>query len=459
MQSKKLMSTFFNKSGFLCLGWATIQQLVVATSTFFIIEAIRNATANNFPLAAKYIAAFTVSMFVVYLPNTVSLIYLQKWRFDSFKLFLGYFIDKNFGKSALAHARHKTTYEAQFSVESSIIYDNFTSLFYQLFSIFISTALNVAVISVAIDRRIFVWYLFAGVFLFAASRLFSDKVGFHSIQLQRSRKNLADVMLSGWDNIFIGNQYTLAHWKYRFANALDATNRDAVSCDFWRSLASSITVSLALLLIAAGNGKYYVENNDNVSLIAALFVTFPRQLQIVQNIFSFFSLLLAWDGSRRQAKELQSTTELGLKTSDSEQHVQLHAMDIRLEGEAKRYHQIDALKNDLLGTKTGRMTIRGKNGAGKSTLLSLLADMTGSQSFFLPSKYGDLAFREKGVSNNSDGNMLLAVMQEIIENVDTPIVILDEWDANLDEANMAQLSSLLDLMAETRLVIESRHRM
>lgn len=85
--------------------------------------------------------------------------------------------------------------------------------------------------------------------------------------------------------------------------------------------------------------------------------------------------------------------------------------------------------------------------------------MTGSQSFFLPSKYADLAFREKGVSNNSDGNMLLAVMQEIIERVDTPIFILDEWDANLDEANMAQLSSLLDRMAETRLVIESRHRM
>ena len=93
-----------------------------------------------------------------------------------------------------------------------------------------------------------------------------------------------------------------------------ATRYDLVRCAI-----SSGTVSLVLIIVAIGNGVCLFENSGQISMIAALFITLPRQLQIIQSVFSFFNLTLSWTETYAQLKGLGNVIHLGQVRSNSPQ--------------------------------------------------------------------------------------------------------------------------------------------
>ena len=56
------------------------------------------------------------------------------------------------------------------------------------------------------------------------------------------------------------------------------------------------------------------------------------------------------------------------------------------------------------------------------------------------------------------GETVLNSMQEVLSQADTNILILDEWDANLDAANISKINMVLDKMAKSKCIFEVRHR-
>ncbi|MFZ4098995.1 MAG: hypothetical protein ACOYKZ_01535 [Chlamydiia bacterium] len=106
--------------------------------------------------------------------------------------------------------------------------------------------------------------------------------------------------------------------------------------------------------------------------------------------------------------------------------------------------------------RTGRYTLRGANGSGKTSLLLLLKQQLGDQAFFLPAKH-NLMFQSHS-SEGSTGQLLRRSLQEIQDNIRVPLVLLDEWDANLDAQTAQQVSGEIDTLAQACCVIESRHR-
>ena len=66
-----------------------------------------------------------------------------------------------------------------------------------------------------------------------------------------------------------------------------------------------------------------------------------------------------------------------------------------------------------------------------------------------------LSFGEVG---RSTGELLKEQVEEIYQNVEAKIILLDEWDANLDGLNQNRLSNLIDQIAQKKCVIEVRHR-
>ncbi|WP_186649722.1 hypothetical protein [Fluviispira vulneris] len=99
-------------------------------------------------------------------------------------------------------------------------------------------------------------------------------------------------MLTVWEKIFIDNRYNIDFWERKFRDNISKTTRTAVSYDLTRMTVSGVTVTVALFIISSGNGIFFIENNTNISAITALIVTFPRQIQIIQNIFAFFNSIL-----------------------------------------------------------------------------------------------------------------------------------------------------------------------
>jgi ABC-type transport system involved in cytochrome bd biosynthesis fused ATPase/permease subunit len=114
--------------------------------------------------------------------------------------------------------------------------------------------------------------------------------------------------------------------------------------------------------------------------------------------------------------------------------------------------------DDLLSqaAKKGRLTLRGENGSGKSTALMLVKNALANRAFLLPT-YSQLSFTSE-TNKYSTGESLHNRLIEILERVDVDVLLLDEWDANLDSDNQERLSALIDQLSLKKCVIEVRHR-
>ena len=88
MPKFKIESTLMNRDAALSTFWSTLQQIIVAASTYFILRAIERATNSDMRSATWYISGFVISLVLVYLPGSLSVIYLQKWQFTSFASFV-----------------------------------------------------------------------------------------------------------------------------------------------------------------------------------------------------------------------------------------------------------------------------------------------------------------------------------------------------------------------------------
>ena len=166
---------------------------------------------------------------------------------------------------------------------------------------------------------------------------------------------------------------------------------------------------------------------------------------------------MSWTGIKAQLGELQKILLFGEVKEESLQFVQFGAIEFSGPKSAKRLRDFEEAKVFITNEKRGRFTIRGKNGSGKSTLLGILKEELGSRAFLLPTHYADLKFQSAFLSH-SDGNRLLSVFDHIAGLSEVEFVILDEWDANLDQENVMKVSAAIDVLAAKKIVIESRHR-
>lgn len=104
----------------------------------------------------------------------------------------------------------------------------------------------------------------------------------------------------------------------------------------------------------------------------------------------------------------------------------------------------------------GRFRITGPNGSGKSSALLALKEQFGGRCFLMPTNRAGLAW--KGVNEAlSTGQQMISSLQEVVSIEDVKYILLDEWDANLDQHNAAEIDVILDELASTRMIVEVRH--
>jgi ABC-type transport system involved in cytochrome c biogenesis ATPase subunit len=140
-----------------------------------------------------------------------------------------------------------------------------------------------------------------------------------------------------------------------------------------------------------------------------------------------------------------------------------------------------------LAQPTGRVNVRGGNGSGKSSLLASLKTDLKQRAYYWPTT-DRLAFKFIGgdppVETDEDdegepimvaepmvapepmgqklgfssGERQLKSLEEIVSSTSAKVYLLDEWDANLDDANKAKADALVNELAGRARVVEISHR-
>ena len=434
------------KSSAKILGLSFLQQVIAAFGTYALIQAGFHIE-SGINLAYWIAAALFCHAFAPFLSMLIkpleSILSLQAFR--------NYVADKllsKTGKPSLWQQKHqRENFLASLGGETESYLAAIIFVGLDLFSYTASIILNVLVLGISLDKTFIPTFIASGILSYICYEKFKTKIENAFYQDQQKRTSTFSYLLTCWDNVLLKNEQVNRNYKTQLNDRFDETQKTSANSSLWYegmvsglSLVSFIPVAAAIIYIA-------VKNQSNTVLLVALLATIPRQLAMLTTFKSIFQAATSFISFEAKFKSFSGNTEIDdtdLKTRIQHQGITLNS---------KNYNSLEEFKSVIEKSTPRRIEIRGNNGAGKSTLLLHLNDTLNS-SIYLPA---NPSFDLPNRGSDSTGNNLLRHIEHL-SNSDVSHILLDEWDANLDQENIQKINNLLDGMAQSKVIVEVRHR-
>jgi ABC-type multidrug transport system fused ATPase/permease subunit len=425
------------------VGLSIFQQLLTVFGTYALLKAgfsIQSGTPLFLWVSLALLAHLIAPMFS-YLVRPLE----TRLTFSAYKNFLSEkLLSKAANPSIWAQKDRRETFLASIGSEADSYLGAIIFVGLDVFSYVLSLILGVLVLGFALDMTFIPAFLVSGVLSYLIYFVLQKKVVQKSQEEQEARTHLAGFLLHSWENIFFKNSEIIKSYSKGFDDVFTKAESGAVLSTRWSegligllSMASSLPVFAAIFWIA-------FKNHADVASLTALLVTIPRQLNLLGVFRSLFQATTSFISFESKFKTLIKNSTLEAENL----HERISFSELGVDGFAKD------LLTEIKSAQQGRLTIRGRNGAGKSTLLLYLNE-TMENSFYLPSHPQFL--RSEGHQHESTGQKLMRHLHHISQS-DAKYILMDEWDANLDDQNILKVDALIASLSKTKVVVEVRHR-
>ncbi|KHN92128.1 hypothetical protein BSK71_12275 [Pectobacterium actinidiae] len=441
-------NVFFNKFFIISVGFVCLQQILVGLSTYFIGRAGENINLSSFG-AFFYTGLFFFSIFIAYFLGSVSLFYRVKLSNSLWQKYYLSTLESVSRNHSLSTDENKKLTQLWLSGEALSTFDEvgfeFVEILAIYFNVIFTTIALFVILGVELAGVIVFCMLFSVMLLFLAK----GKIGGLAGNMQNDKITTLHFLSKIWDSMFYGD-------RERLASAQSLT-REKASIYFKRKesyklLEQIISCTPILISIPLLVGFSYYQVSVNEVAIGALVAVLPRSLQLFQNIhaasMSTSQILLL----KRKVTKLYSfsTTLKGYDYLANIDPVKLSITNL--------YNGNEINVQDILGDNfidrnpNGRILIMGTNGAGKSSLIK-----------YLKSQHSDALFFGPGIDIDDDtvpgstGQKQLYQL-ESLSGIRNRIILLDEWDANLDAFNTSEIDERLNILSLSNLIIEIRHK-
>lgn len=455
---KQLWGLLANRFAFGCFIITTVGQIIEASSTIWLVLMMKQITEGE-PFLFNFFL-YLVTLAFPYIPGCIAYIIKMTWKQETQRSFIHAFVKSN--RNKLSEWSSKDKREEKLSIltaEGPNALNELIDYLYDLYSYVISVFLNIFALSIVVEPLFAITY---GVSVLAVIFTMKAKRRIQNLLTQKAlmaRVDLYQSLLAAWDNVLLGNHYNFKLWQERTSQRIDRClkkNVDLESFDQILAINISLITSIPSLILVI----YYVYLNiGNTTELVALMVTLPILFCILSYTYQTLSLVFRWTMHRSKlqsiCKAIQPTNEC---PTVLQKKIQWDKINIYEDHLSHKGPQPISSYEDLLQytSKSGRVTLRGENGSGKSTLLMLIKNSLSDRAFFLPTQ-SQLSFLSQG-NKYSTGESLRNRLLEILNRVDVDVLLLDEWDANLDIENQKHLSLLINELSKKKCVIEVRHR-
>lgn len=444
------MLKLYNKNWYLAVIYLVIQQIIVASSTYWIAKLAASVQSGvGFKL---YFIAFILSLIIVYLPGIFSVREVEKAIYVAYQAYVERFDAVFYNKTHIAKDKTTKDHILPFiSSESYLVIQGYLWFIYGAISVTLNISFNLFVLVYLLPANILISYMIG--FIFAALLLLMTHkyLAKKGATAQKFRAKLQRNLSLIWDNVLWGNHYNAKRYQLETANYFKEAKSAAVSQLSVSSTISAVGMLLMMLPVLGGLGWIFLSNATSSTVLIVLVATLPRQIQILQVSYELINMLSNWATSKSQIVSLADVLKVEGEPALLKKHIKF--AEIKLAGNVEHVDLAAA----ILPVK-GRLTVRGANGIGKSCLLAWLKHELGDKAFYLPAMH-ELNFANSN-KNMSTGEMLRTNFSEIKNHVIKAIdvLLIDEWDANLDTENIMKLDEVIDNLATEILVIEVRHR-
>lgn len=189
--------------------------------------------------------------------------------------------------------------------------------------------------------------------------------------------------------------------------------------------------------------------NTEPVVIAAIIVNLTRIYSVLSSLNSVLSSFIEIPSIMGRLKilfDLKSTNNL-----DQESLIN----NIKINDNV--FTTISEKLNYIIKQTNGRFTIRGENGSGKSTFLHELKAKIADNSILIPTNLNNLIWSDdQDLDKLSTGQKINNIIK-IVKDTHEKYLLLDEWDANLDEIKKKEIDDMLNILSQNKVIVEIRH--
>ena len=428
------------------LVFLLIQQMIIASSTYFIARLAQSLTQDT--ISILYMVPFAISLVVVYVPAYFCVINTERAKYDAHKLYNDDFNTVFLGNTyLLSSVELQSTATATLAQESNYTLETVIDSIFDISALVLNVLFNVLVIAWFLDGTLILGYAVGIIFAFMFVHFRRHALKTAAKTDQQTRLGLTAKLFDSWDNVVIFNKHNYTLYNNIIQKSFAIAKNNSVKFTSIQHINSSLGMIILMLPVFLVTAFIFNKHWHDAATIAVLIATLPRQIQLLQmcyELVGYHTNIGVIKTMLEGVLEVLRPTAVNLDT-----YIQADQIRVKQTGEIFDSTQLPA---------QGRITLNGDNGVGKSCMLLKIKNHYQEQAYYLPAKH-NLYFNYKTdqTHQGSTGQQLIKQIQEIGAGDQSTIIMLDEWDAHLDKKNTQIIDQYLDELAQTRLVIEVRH--
>lgn len=433
--------------GSICL--VSAQQIALGLSTWFIAKAGAYVALTETVKAVESLSYFFISAVAGYCLSSCAALLTVRTGNSVWEKYI-HNVTAQMGRDiAYANNKNKQRYESWLIGEAHDTIAQSSVFYVQLTSIALNVVFTLIVFYVTLGQSLTL--IVCGGMMLAAlfSYAFKKNIEFSATDIQNGRTAISEVLGPLWDANLFGSRALYSAEEASLHRRLDHYFKSNFRYSKIEQLVACTPILLSVIALL-----FYLQIMPEVTPLqwGALIAVLPRTLQLFGSIHGLIVLSTQGILIRKRLTNLESFVST-LPTRNLEQSLELDNISI-VDTATNEKMDFDALRQKAQSEQMhkGRILITGKNGAGKSTLLMLLKK--DNPDALMLSPVGPIF----SISNDmSSGQTQLVRIGKIMENP-SPLILLDEWDANLDKDNLTVIDRLVASLSKRSLVVEVRHR-
>lgn len=445
----------------LCIIGILIQQGIVALTTVAIANAAGNVSAGLDPTHSLIV--FCTLLATVSIPEILIEFGKERSKYWLLNKAVCHAATSNYGATgAYFNNRIKTEKEPYIDTELWIVISDNVTYATDAFTTLINIVFNTAAVTSVLDSSFAMAIILSGGISLSAALISFRIIRKPVSQSQTERASLFSAIRKCIPNSWIGNLRCFTDWRAFYTARESASMQAQVRLTLARGGLSTLATTASTVPFIVAIICYCLSHKDNPVLLTTLIAVLPRQVSILQNINVI--VIYAIQLSERITRTTLVRDNLILTNEEKRQHGFIEWSKLRIISTEQRGNSVVPRTIADIETATrnfslGRTTLRGANGSGKSTLLAQLKERLGDRAFLLPA-HPELYFPGLDTQEASSGQAVVRIL-ELLESgyldKSCTVVLLDEWDANLDEATRTAQDKLIDDLAQSKCVIEVLH--
>lgn len=439
---------FHNKSAILeWTGWILLQQSIAAFGTWSTAQAI--LAIQHSEEARLWILLTLLGIVLPYIPALLSRYAIKKWEFLLQKRWIDRWLNHLQGRLDLYNdSQKRDTYLGMLQQDGPLLITQLTTTTAELFSALLNFSFQWLVLtcfySQILGLTLGIGVLISSLMVFAFdpwAKSEAEKTTEASLEMTR-------LLPGAWEKTIHNNPKSAPLWNTRFTKSFDIFR-----CQNLKSLRTTLTITglslLTMTLPLIATFFFTPQALFSPTMLLLLAAGLPRLLQTVQSAMNALTASLSLRPLLVRIQELQQKLP------------EIQEPNVTTQGLVQRIcpQLLEKIPlNPILLETPGRLTLSARNGSGKSSLLLLLKSMHGSSAYYLPPAGGLPLSDTQPSAPASTGQNHLSQLLAIAKEPPARLLLLDEWDANLDSHHTQILDQHLNRLALKVRIIEVRHQ-